>query len=185
MMIEDSMTGNDTVFVGYSSTIDEKATWKTQWKAAYYTGDWTAEDIDNGYAGEPSDVRTVDGNILVNTGIALMLDLLIGAGGTVYSNANAYLGVGDSTTAASASQTDLQAASNKLRKAMDATYPSRSSQTLTFRCTYASGDANFSIQEQAVFNASSSGTMLNRKVTDLGTKTSASTLQLTLTITIS
>jgi hypothetical protein len=170
---------------GLASQLAERAAWGVHWRAAYYDGDWTAEQIDAGLAGAPADVREADGNLLVNAGIALMLDLLIGAGGTVYSNANAYLGVGDSTTAAAAGQTDLQAASNKVRKAMDSTYPQRSSQTLTFRSTFATTDANFSIQEQAIFNASSSGTMLNRKVTDLGTKTSASTLQLTMTVTIS
>ena len=68
---------------------------------------------------------------------------------------------------------------------MDATFPSRAGQVLTFRTTFATTEANFSIQEAAVFNASAAGTMLNRKVADLGTKTSASTLQLTVTITIS
>jgi hypothetical protein len=68
-------------------------------------------------------VREADGNILVTAGITLLLNLLIGAGGTVYSNANANLGIGDSTTAAAIGQTDLQAASNKVRQAMDATYP--------------------------------------------------------------
>jgi hypothetical protein len=170
---------------GLLTGLTDKGKWKTHWKAAYYTGDWTAEQIDAGLAGAPAEVHEADGNILVNSGIALMLDLLIGAGGTVFSNANAYLGVGDSTTAAAAGQTDLQAASNKVRKAMDATFPSRSGQTLTFRSTFATSEANFSIQEQATFNGSSGGTMLNRKVTDLGTKTSASTLQLTMTVTIS
>lgn len=186
-MISEHAAFDDGAAGGFHAPLDEpvsQKTWKVRWKAAYYPGEWTAEEIDAGLAPEP-EVREAEDNILVNTGIALMEDLLIGAGGTVFSNANAYLGVGDSTTAAAASQTDLQAATNKLRKAMDATFPSRSGQTLTFRSTFATTDANFSIQEQATFNASSAGTMLNRKVTDLGTKTSASTLQLTMTITIS
>ena len=184
-MTHDQAYSADGAMGGVGAGLRDKGSWAVKWRAAYYAGDWTAEQIDAGLAGAPSDVREADGNILVNAGIALMLDLLIGAGGTVYSNANAYLGVGDSTTAAAAGQTDLQAATNKLRKAMDATFPQRSGQTLTFRSTVATADANFSIQEQATFNASSAGTMLNRKVTDLGTKTSASTLQLTMTVTIS
>lgn len=131
----------------------------------------------------PYEVIEGDGNILVNTGIALLEDLLIGAGGTVFSNANAYLGVGDSTTAAAASQTDLQAATNKTRKAMDATYPSRSAQTLTFRSTFGSSDANHGWKEWGTFNASTAGTMLNRKVTDFGTKTTGTwALQITIII---
>ena len=133
---------------------------------------------------DPYEVIEVDGNILVNTGIALMEDLLIGAGGTVFSNANAHLGVGDSTTAAAASQTDLQASTNKFRKAMEATFPSRSAQTLTFKSSFGTGDANFAWEEWGTFNASSAGTMLNRKVQSFGTKSSG-TWVLTATITIS
>lgn len=166
--------------------LTEKGAWKASWQARYFEGDVTPEQIAAGQAVELLDqARQIDGNILVNTGIALMLDLLIGAGGTTFANANAYLAVGDSTTAAAASQTDLQAATNKVRQAMDSGYPSRSGQTLTFRATFGTGVANFSIQEAGAFNASSAGTMLNRKVADLGTKTSSVTLQLTLTVTIS
>lgn len=125
-----------------------------------------------------------EGNILVNAGISLLEDLLIGAGGTAYNNANAYLGVGDSSTSASASQTDLQAASNKTRVGMDATYPSRSSQTLTFRSTFGAGSANYAWNEWAIFNASSGGTMLNRKAESLGTKSGGSWV-LTVTLTLS
>lgn len=106
------------------------------------------------------------------------------ATGTFFNNANSHIGVGDSTTAFAASQTDLQAASNKLRKAMDATYPQVAANVLTFRSTFATGDANFAWQEWAVFNASSAGTMLNRKVESLGTKTSAQSWQFTVTITL-
>lgn len=104
---------------------------------------------------------------------------------TFYTNANSYLGVGDSSTAYSAAQTDLQAATNKLRKAMDATYPSLATNVATFRSTFGTSDANFAWEEWGVFNASSSGTMLSRKVETLGTKTSAQSWQLTVDITVS
>lgn len=107
----------------------------------------------------------------------------IGAGVTAFNNANSHLGVGDSSTAFSAAQTDLQAASNKLRKAMDATYPSGGSNVIAFRSTFGTSDANFAWNEWGVFNASSSGTMLSRKVESLGTKTSAQTWQFTATLT--
>lgn len=109
----------------------------------------------------------------------------IGESVTAFTNANSYIGVGDSTTAFAATQTDLQAATNKTRKAMDATYPTRSANAITFRATFATGDANFAWQEWGVFNANAAGTMLNRKVESLGTKTSSSTWQLTVTITLS
>lgn len=127
-----------------------------------------------------------EGNILVNAGINVLEQLLAGtASPTPFNAANAFIGAGDSTTAAAASQTDLQASSNKLRKAMDATFPLQSTQVMTWKSTFATGDANFSWQEWAIFNASSAGTMLNRKVTDMGTKTSAASWALTVTVTIS
>lgn len=184
-MLHENARPTDAAAAGYGTPLNDQLRWGVHWQAAYYDGDWTAEQIDAGLAGAPAEVREADGNLLVTAGITLLLNLLIGAGGTTFANANAYLGVGDSTTAAAIGQTDLQAATNKLRKAMDATYPQVSGNQVTFRCTFATGEANFSIQEQATFNASAAGTMLNRKVTDLGTKTSASTLQLTMTITIS
>jgi hypothetical protein len=68
---------------------------------------------------------------------------------------------------------------------MDATYPTVANGVYTFRSTFATTDANFAWQEWAVFNASSTGRMLNRAVSSLGTKTSAQSWQLTVTITIS
>lgn len=109
----------------------------------------------------------------------------IGAAVTAFNNANAYIGVGDSSTAFAVGQTDLQAASNKTRKAMDATYPSGASNVITFRSTFATGDANYAWNEWGVFNASSAGTMLQRKVESLGTKTNTQTWQFTVTLTFS
>lgn len=120
---------------------------------------------------------------LTDAGRNALVQAGIGAGGTAFNNANAHIGVGDSSTAFSAAHTDLQAASNKLRKAMDATYPSGGSNVIAFRSTFGTSDANFAWQEWGVFNASSSGTMLNRKVESLGTKTSAQSWQFTVTLT--
>ena len=103
---------------------------------------------------------------------------------TFFTNANAYLGVGDSSTAFSAAHTDLQAVSNKDRNAMESTYPTLATNVITFRSLWGTGEANFAWNEWGVFNASSSGTMLSRKVESLGTKTSAQSWQLTVTITV-
>ena len=122
---------------------------------------------------------------LVNLARDIICDALIGGGTyTAFNNANAYLGVGDSTTAYAAAQTDLQAATNKHREAMDATYPSRAANVITFVSTFETADANFAWEEWGVFNASSGGQMLSRKVESLGTKTSAATWELTVTLTI-
>ncbi|MGE4226666.1 MAG: hypothetical protein AB7I23_25260 [Vicinamibacterales bacterium] len=94
----------------------------------------------------------------------------IGESVTPFNNANAHIGVGDSTTAFAATQTDLQAATNKLRKAMDAGFPQRSGNVVTYQATFGSSDANFPWEESAVFNAPSGGVMQQRKVENKGTK---------------
>lgn len=119
---------------------------------------------------------------LVNLARDMAADAIIG--GTTYTkfnNANCYLGVGDSTTAFAATQTDLQAATNKLRKAMDASYPQRAANVVTYKATFATGDANFAWQEVGTFNAAAAGQMMSRNVTSLGTKTSAASWVLTHT----
>ena len=132
----------------------------------------------------PNDTVSVEDNLLVNEGIQLLLDLLIGAGGTAFNNANSYIGVGDSTTAASAAQTGLQASSNKDYQAMESSFPSRSSQTVTWKAVWGSSEGNFAWNEWSIANGNSdSGTNLNRKVASLGTKSSGSEWTLTVTIT--
>lgn len=120
---------------------------------------------------------------LTDAGRDFMVQSTIAAAATPFNNANARIGVGDSATAFSVSQTDLVAASNKLRKAMDATYPQGSANVITFRATFATGDANWAWNEWATFNAAAAGTMLNRKVESLGTKTGTQTWQFTTTLT--
>jgi len=129
-------------------------------------------------------VECVKGNLLLNEGIQELWDLAIAAGGTTaYNNANADIGVGDSATAAAATQTDLQAATNKLFKAMVATYPIRTNQTVDFRSDFTSGEANWAWQEWGVRNGVTRNKNLNRKVESLGTKATG-TWTLTASITI-
>lgn len=120
---------------------------------------------------------------LTDAGKVHLATTLIGAAVTAFNNANAYLGVGESTDAFDATETDLQGAS-KIRKGMEAGYPSRASNVLTFRSVFAAGEANFAWQEWGTMNASSADTMFNRKVESLGTKTSAQVWQLTITLTV-
>ena len=122
---------------------------------------------------------------MVDAGRNIMVQATIGAAVTPFNNANAFIGVGDSTTAQTVAQTDLQAATNKMRKAMDATYPSGAANVITFRSTFGTADANWAWQEWGIFNngTNGSGTMLSRKVESLGTKTSAQTWQFTVTLT--
>lgn len=128
----------------------------------------------------------IQGNLALNEGIAELLLLLTGGTATAYNNTNARIGVGDSSTAESASQTGLQAATNKLWKAMDATYPTIASQTVTFKSTFGTSEANFAWNEFTVVNASDdTGDNLNRKVSAKGTKVSGETWIAQVDITVS
>lgn len=163
--------------VGASIGVTECAKWKPMWKIEKYRGEMKSENL--------YDVEEFGGNLLLNEGITALLTLLTGGAETAFNNANARIGVGDSTTAAAATQTDLQAVTNKTYKAMDATYPQVSGQTVTFRATFGTADANYSWQEFVVDNGAVALKTLNRKVENHGTKASGDTWVVTLTVTIS
>lgn len=120
---------------------------------------------------------------LTNTGINSIAQAVINDGTPVlFDAANARIGVGDSAAAFDKTQTDLQATTNNLRKAMDSGYPTRSNNALTFQATFGSTEANFSWNEWGIFNAEADGVMLSRKVENLGTK-NGGTWILTATVT--
>jgi hypothetical protein len=126
-------------------------------------------------------------NLALNEGLAELIDLSFGLGTpTAFDDTNGYLGVGDSNTVASATQTGLQAASNKLYKVFDETYPDRTDQTVEARATFGSAEANFAWEEYTLANGNSdSAKNLNRKVESKGTKSSGETWTLSLQITFS
>ena len=106
-----------------------------------------------------------------------------------YNSTGAYFVVGNSTAAHATNQVYVQGAASTM-KSMDATYPSRSTNVITFRATFSTGEANFAWNEWGIWNSTSTtdanANMLNRKVEDpsLGTKTSAQSWQITADITI-
>jgi hypothetical protein len=101
---------------------------------------------------------------------------------TLFSASNAYIGVGDSATAFSIAQSDLQAATNKFRKLV--TSIGESAGVVTAVATCGTSEANFEWVEHGLFNASSGGTMLGRKVESpsLGTKVNTKVWTMSLTI---
>jgi hypothetical protein len=159
---------------------------------------WHTDD-DTAHLWRPADeLEVVDGNLLVYGGASNLIQSLMGNGTTTagqtltyFNNAQAAIGVGDSSTAQAATQTDLQAATNKLRKGMDATYPQHTdgvvvgAASVIYRSSFLTGEANWVWNEWALFNSSTAATgrMLNRKVQALGTKTSG-TWQLTVTLSL-
>lgn len=150
--------------------------------------DWTIEKYASDahrQMGIPFEVAHVPGNVMLNEGINEIWALVSGGSATVYNNANSRCGVGDSSTAESAAHTDLQASTNKLYVAQNATYPQIGSQQIIFKCDFTSGQANFAWNEFTVDNGASALKNLNRKVSAQGTKSSGQTWTLTLTITLS
>ena len=144
---------------------------------------WTIRKWHGEKIGVPDEIVKIKKNLLLNEGINQLWTILCSSGGTKFDNSNAYLGVGDSSTAAAASQTGLQASTNKLYKAMDSGFPTYGTlQKATFQSTFGESEANFAWNEFTVANGNSdSATNLNRKVESAGTK-SGGTWELTLEI---
>jgi hypothetical protein len=163
----------------------ESARWLCRFRLSKYR-----EDI-NPYRGregefhrlfQPYEVIDGEGNLLLNNGIDEMWDLIVGDSANHFNNAGAQIGVGDSSTAASATQTDLQAATNKAYNGMDSGYPASASQKATFKASFGDSEGNFAWNEWVVKQATS-GKCLNRKVESLGTKTSGTwTLEVNITL---
>ena len=83
-------------------------------------------------------------NLFLTAGINEIWKLVTGQSANTFSNAQAQIGIGDSSTAASAGQTDLQAATNKTYVAMDASYPTvPSGGAVQFRATFGTSSANY------------------------------------------
>jgi hypothetical protein len=119
---------------------------------------------------------------LVNAARDLIVTALAGGAFTPFAAATAHIGVGDSSAAFAATQTDLQGA-NKFRRPQETTFPTIAPPVLTYRSLFSTGEANFPWFEWGVFNAAAGGTMLNRKIESLGTKNSAQSWQFTVQLT--
>lgn len=105
-----------------------------------------------------------------------------------WSSTGAYFLIGNSTAAHAGSQTWMQGTATM--KPMDATYPTRATNVLTYSATFTTAEANFLWSEWGLTNTTSTAdanqSLLNRKVEDpnLGTKTSAQSWQIQAAITI-
>ena len=145
---------------------------------------WTIEKYDKDM--KLYETEEIDGNLLLNEGITELLNLLIGGTATAFNNANAFIGVGDGTTAAVATQTGL-VGSNKTYRPMDTGYPQIVGNVVTFSATFGASVGNHAWREFTVANSNSdTGKNLNRKVESaLRTKVSPDTWVIRLQITIS
>lgn len=169
-------------------TPHETGHWQMSWRIDKYDGEVTPEMIAAGL--KPVDVVEVEGNMLLNAGVQRLLDLLIGAGGQALNVTHARIGAGNSSTAAAAGQTDLQAASGATNRQFQlVTSVSRTGQVVTWVATFGTGVGNFAWNEMGIDAGTADSTvvtapLLNRRVVTLGTKTSAQTWVATGTLTI-
>lgn len=176
--------------------------WNCVTRVDKFLGDPTFEERESGLV-VPYESLEIVGNILTIGGASVLWETLIGNGTTTagqaltyFNNAQAAIGVGNSATAAADTQTNLLGAvagTDRFRVAMDATYPlhtdttgTAGSKSITYRSTFGTGTANIVWNEWGVFNSATDGTgrMLNRKQEALGTKTSAASWVLTITLSL-
>jgi len=138
----------------------------------------------------PSEVLEIEGNLLTLVGAQRILDCLIGAATTtqMFNATNARIGVGDNNTAAANTDTNLGVGgSNRYWQLV--TSVTRTTQSVAFVATFTGGTGNYAWQEWGLDNGSASSNaatapLLNRKVSSLGTKTSAASWAFTVTISI-
>lgn len=149
---------------------------------------------------KPDAEAVADGNLLTTAGLNRITNLIIG-GGAAFNNAQAIVGVGASSTAATTSDTILGGNGNSTTawyQGADASNPTQSNGVITCNATYATGNGNFAWNEwcfavgtgtitpgNALASVATSPVMLNHKVQSLGTKAAGSTWTLQATITLS
>lgn len=132
------------------------------------------------------------GNLVVNAGWTRLMTLLTSSpSDTVqgYDATHTRIGVGDTATAAAYTQTDLAAAVNAANRYWQLVSGAGSlgTRTLAWSATFGTGNANFHWAEwavdQGVASAADAATapMLNRAVSDQGTKVSGQTWTATST----
>ena len=127
-----------------------------------------------------------EGNLLTQTGINQLWLALTGGSFTAYSNANARIGVGSSSVAAQATDTDLLGTSASW-KGMEVGYPVVSAladRKVSFRSIFGASEGNHAWEEWGLDNGAAAHKLLNRKVEALGTKSSGS-WQITVEISLS
>lgn len=175
----DSGKGKEVLGMGVQTTVKDSAQWHDRWTFEKYA---SQEDY---AAGNPYEVNKVEqGNLLLNSGINEMWDLIAGDSANYFDNTNARLGVGDDDTAAQATDTDL-IGTNTAYLEMETNYPDAGSDEKIIFRGVADGDTANHDWNEFVAKQNTSGICLNRLVTDQGTKASGQVWTVTLEISLS
>lgn len=104
-----------------------------------------------------------------------------------FGSTGAYIHAGSSTAAFSSDQNSLASTAAVIR-GMEATYPQRATNVLSYRSLFSTDVANFAWNEWMVKNttatATGTGTAFNRKQEALGTKDASAAWQITASLTV-
>lgn len=149
----------------------------------------------------PDEVFVAEGNLLTTAGLNRLTNLIIGGGGAAFTNAQAIVGVGSSSTAATVADTVLGgngSTTTAYYQGADASNPTQSNGLITCNATFASGNANFSWNEWCwaiatgaltpggtLASVGTSPQILNHKVQSMGSKVVGGVSTLNATITLS
>ena len=178
----------DGLSIGVDAPLNESAKWNISLRVDKYADDAA-------YArGEIYETVITDGNLVTTAGWGRITTLLNAGTGNLIASTTVRVGAGNSNTAASVGQTDLQAAagsSNRWFQTSTVTVPS--SPVIQAVAVFGTADGNFAWEEWCLdvgtATVSSGNTvnavMLNRKVASNGTKASGQTWTATATITFS
>ena len=127
-------------------------------------------------AGEqkPYSIDETEHNCFLVEGMNEMWNLILGLIATPFNSTNAYIGVGDGTTAENETQNGLQG-TNKYYKGMASGYPKgpadAGDKKAVFRSVFGSNEANFAWNEVTVANGGSDAAKnMLRIVSNKGTK---------------
>lgn len=125
----------------------------------------------------------IHGNLLLNTGAAVIWEALTAGTHGLYDNSNARVLVGTSSTAEADTQTALQGSVEA--QAMDMGFPNitgTGNDTVEFQSVFGGSDGNIAWNEFGVDNGSGEAVLLNRKVSPQGTKAMGQTWTIKISI---
>lgn len=157
------------------------------WKPTYMIRRF--EDFEAHARDDPYSVSRFGDNVLLKLGRHAIQTLITGgslsSGGSVvypYSNANARLGVGNSSAEENEAHNGLQGTSTEYGP-MDTSYPTVTGTVATYRTTFEANEANFDWKEFALRNTvSANGQNMFRKVSNQGTKAEGQLWELTVAV---
>lgn len=142
----------------------------------------------------PHQVIEREGNLITDNGWNLLMKNVAGSAGTLFSATVGRIGLGSTAASVAYTDTDLAAATGATTRQWELlssapTVGATHSAGLAFAATFGTGVANFHAQEWGTDQGTAAGTgastsvFFNHGASDLGTKTSAVSWAVTITIT--